>query len=250
MALYRIGTSGWHYDHWRERFYPPDLPKSRWLEFYARHFGTLEINSSFYHLPTESAFARWRDSSPADFVFAVKVSRFITHIKKLADCEEALQTFLLRAQGLGEKLGPLLYQLPPAMGRDDERLKAFIGLLPDGFRHVFEFRNDSWFVPEIYGILQERNLALCIYDMGSRPSPCEITADFSYIRFHGSASRRGCYSDAELGRWAERISRMGAQTKAVYVYFNNDAQGFALKNARRLAELLSPSPRSFDSFGS
>ena len=239
MALYLIGTSGWHYDHWRERFYPADLPKPQWLEFYARHFPTLEINSSFYHLPTENAFARWRDASPADFVFAVKVSRFITHIKKLTDCEEALRTFISRAQVLGEKLGPLLYQLPPGLGRDAERLKAFIGLIPAGLRLVFEFRNDSWFDPEIYRILRDRNIALCIYDRGSQPSPCEITADFSYIRFHGSAARRGCYSDAELGSWAERIARLGTQTQTVYIYFNNDAQGFALRNARRLADLLS-----------
>ena len=241
MTLYLIGTSGWHYDHWRERFYPPDLPKPRWLEFYGRHFSTLEINSSFYHLPTENAFARWRDSSPAGFVFAVKVSRFITHIKKLADCEEALQTFFARARVLGEKLGPCLYQLPPSMGRDDERLKAFVGLLPPDLRHVFEFRNDSWFDPGIYKILRDRNIALCIYDMGSRPTPCETTADFSYIRFHGSASRRGCYSDVELLQWAERIARMEAQTRVVYIYFNNDAQGFALKNAQRLGEILTPS---------
>lgn len=241
MALYRIGTSGWHYDHWKERFYPADLPKPQWLEFYSRHFATLEINSSFYHLPTENAFARWRDSSPAGFLFALKASRFITHIKKLVDCEEAVRTFLSRAAALGEKLGPLLYQLPPGMSRDAERLKAFTDLLPPGLRCVFEFRNDSWFDPDIYRILRERNIALCLYDMGSQPSPCEITADFSYVRFHGSAARRGCYSDDELRAWADRLVRIGTQTKAIYIYFNNDAQGFALSNARRLAELLAPS---------
>ena len=164
MALhYRIGTSGWHYADWRRIFYPVKLAKSEWLEFYARHFDTVELNNSFYRLPSEAALANWHDSSPPDFTFAVKVSRFITHIKRLKNIEEPLENFVTRAKILGEKLGPLLYQLPPNMHRNDELLESFMATLPQGMRHVFEFRHHSWLEEKVFEILHKYNMGfLCL----------------------------------------------------------------------------------------
>ncbi len=238
MAVYHIGTSGWHYDHWKGGFYPQDLPRTEWLDFYARHFSTLEINNSFYHLPSENAFVNWRESSPAGFTFAVKVSRFITHVKKLRNAQEALDNFLGRARLLQEKLGPLLYQLPPNMKRNDEVLESFLSLLPPELSHAFEFRNEGWFDEGVFDLLRRHRIGFCIYDMGSHPTPVLATADFAYIRFHGSAQGDGCYSDNELEEWAERIAALGEKVRAVYIYFNNDAEGFALKNAQKLRDLL------------
>ena len=236
---YHIGTSGWHYDHWRERFYPTDLPRTGWLDFYARSFSTVEINNSFYRLPTEKAFQSWHDSTPEGFAFAVKVSRFITHIKKLRDAEEPLQTFLQRAKLLGDKLGPLLYQLPPNLRRNDSLLEAFLPLLPAGLRHVFEFRNESWLVPGVFDIMRRYNAGFCIYDMGEFTTPVEVTAGFAYIRFHGSTSPYGgCYSEEELGGWARKVAALAGGLDAVYIYFNNDAEGFAIANARTLEQKL------------
>ncbi len=236
---YFVGTSGWHYEHWRGRFYPADLPKSKWLEFYARSFSTVELNNSFYHLPSEKAFANWRDSSPEGFVYAVKVSRFITHIKKLKDVEEALEKFLERARLLGEKLGPLLYQLPPGLHRNDSLLEDFLKLLPRGLSHVFEFRHESWLDKGVFDLLRRYNAGFCIYDMPDLTSPLEATADFVYVRFHGSTwLYGGSYSDEELSGWAKNISELARGRKAVYVYFNNDAEAFAVQNALMLARKL------------
>jgi uncharacterized protein YecE (DUF72 family) len=239
-AKFLIGTSGWHYDWWRERFYPPGLAKPKWLEFYAQHFATVELNNSFYHLPSERAFANWRDSSPEGFVFTVKVSRFITHIKKLRNAEEALTNFISRAEGLGRKLGPLLYQLPPNMKRNDELLSRFLSLLPKDLEHVFEFRNESWLDEGIFQLLREYNAGFCIFDMPSLTTPLVATADFAYIRFHGSAGLySSCYSNEELKDWASKISTLSRGLKEVYIYFNNDAEGFAIKNAKALEGYLS-----------
>jgi uncharacterized protein YecE (DUF72 family) len=239
MAKYYIGTSGWHYDHWRERFYPPEVKKPNWLSFYSRHFSSVELNNSFYRLPSESAFVNWRDSSPEGFVFAVKVSRFITHIKKLRNAAQPLETFLERARFLGDKLGPLLYQLPPNMKRNDEVLESFLSLLPKGLRHVFEFRNESWLSEEVFHILRRYHVGFCVYDMPTLTTPLVATSDFVYIRFHGSTLMYGgCYSDEELEGWARRITRLGAEVRAVYIYFNNDAEAFAVRNAQTLAHYL------------
>ena len=234
-----VGTSGWHYDHWRGRFYPADLPKSKWLEFYARSFSTVELNNSFYHLPSEKAFANWRDSSPQDFCYAVKVSRFITHIKKLRNVEEALQKFLERARLLEGKLGPLLYQLPPGLHRNDSLLEAVLSLLPRDLSHVFEFRHKSWLDKGVFDLLRRYNAGFCIYDMPDFTTLLEATADFVYVRFHGRGwLYGGCYTDEELGRWAKDISELAQGKKAVYVYFNNDAEGFAVQNALTLVQKL------------
>lgn len=234
---YYIGTSGWHYDHWRERFYPKGLAKSGWLEFYSGHFSTVELNNSFYRLPSEKAFTNWRDSSPAEFKFAVKVSRFITHVKRLRDTADPVANFMSRARLLDEKLGPLLYQLPRSMKCDAQTLEDFLKILPADVLHVFEFRHGSWFDDRIFDLLRCYNVGFCIYDMPGFRTPLVTTSDFSYIRFHGSHSLySSCYSDEELQSWAQKIKELGVST--VYAYFNNDVEGFAIKNALKLEDLL------------
>ncbi len=236
---YHIGTSGWHYEHWRGRFYPEKLTKAEWLEFYASHFTTVELNNSFYRLPSEAAFASWYNSSPANFTFAVKVSRFITHIKRLKNSEEAVENFITRAKILEEKLGPLLYQLPPNMHRNDEVLESFLSNLPRGMKHVLEFRHQSWLEEKVFEILRKYNIGLCVFDMPSFTCPLEMTADFAYIRFHGSGELySSCYSDKELADWAKRLTNLDINPKAVYIYFNNDAEAFAVRNAMTLRDYL------------
>ena len=235
---YHIGTSGWHYDDWRGRFYPEKLSKPEWLGFYAGHFSTVELNS-FYRLPSEDAFTNWYNSSPPDFTFAVKVSRFITHIKRLKNTGEAVDNFISRARILNEKLGPLLYQLPPGMHRNDEVLDSFLSNLPSGLKHVFEFRHESWLEEEVFEILRRHYAGLCIFDMPGFTCPLAATADFTYIRFHGSgALYSSCYTDKELADWAERIAELGTNLKEIYIYFNNDVEGFALRNARTISDCL------------
>ena len=237
-AEYHVGTSGFHYDHWRGVFYPDDVPKSQWLEFYARSFPTVELNASFYRLPAERTFEQWRERVPNGFRFAVKASRFITHIKRLRDVEEPLETFLKRAYLLEEKLGPILYQLPPSMKRDEGLLEAFLALLPAEMRHVLEFRDASWYHEAVFGLLRRCNVAFCVHDMRRSQTPVVATAEFGYLRFHGISGRySGCYTDEELEQWAEKVRQMG-RLKTVYVYFNNDVGGHAVGNATSLAEKL------------
>ena len=236
---YYIGTSGWHYEHWRGRFYAEELPKAKWLEFYASHFTTVEINNSFYRLPSENAFANWHENSPANFLFAVKVSRYITHIKRLKNTEEAVERFISRAETLKEKLGPLLYQLPPNMHRSDEVLQTFLSTLPQGLKHVFEFRHQSWFEDEVFEILRKYSIGFCVFDMPSLSCPLVATADFAYIRFHGSSELYSSdYSDEELVHWAKKLKDLATNLKEVYIYFNNDAGAFAIKNAMTLGNYL------------
>jgi uncharacterized protein YecE (DUF72 family) len=238
-AKYYVGCSGWHYEHWRGLYYPDPLPKSKWLQFYARQFSTVELNNSFYHLPSEKAFGTWRESTPDDFIFAVKVSRFITHIKKLRNLGPAVENFSARASLLGDKLGPLLYQLPPSMKRNDELLQEFLSSLSAKCQHVIEFRHKSWVDDAVFDILRGHNVGLCIFDMPGFSSPLVATSDFAYIRFHGSEGLySSCYSDEELSRWAEGIARLGQKVKAAYIYFNNDAEAFAVENAIKLRSLL------------
>lgn len=234
---YYIGTSGWHYEHWKGNFYPRNLCRTGWLDFYSRSFSTVELNNSFYRLPAESAFINWRESSPEGFIYSVKVSRFITHMKKLRDCEGPLNTFIDRAKLLGGKLGPLLYQLPRGVKRNSRVLESFIGLLPRDERHVFEFRDSSWFENDVFDILRSSNIGFCIYDMPGLSTPLAATADFAYIRFHGSRDLYGgCYSRSELESWAGRIAALNAEK--VFAYFNNDAGGFAVQNSMTLKQLL------------
>ncbi len=239
VAKLLVGTSGFVYDHWRSRFYPEKLAKAKWLGFYATHFTTVELNNSFYRLPSEANFANWRDSSPANFIFAVKVSRFITHIKRLKNTEEAVETFITRAKFLGEKLGPFLYQLPPNMHRNDEVLASFLSTLPQGMKYVVEFRHQSWLEEKVFEILGKYNVGLCIFDMPSFTCPLAVTADFAYIRFHGSTGLYfSCYSDEQLADWAEKLANLAANLKEIYIYFNNDAEAFAVRNAKTIRGYL------------
>ncbi len=235
-----IGTSGWSYDHWGGVFYPPDLKTADRLAFYINHFNSVEINNTFYHLPTPSAFKSWKKIVAKNFIYALKGSRFITHMKKLKDPKEPLELFLERAKLLKDNLGPILFQLPPHWRCNTERLKEFVKLLPSNMRFAFEFREPSWFNKEVYDILRENNIALCIYHMPEFESPIEVTAKFVYIRFHGTEFLYGGrYSKKELLKWADLINGYIREGKDVYVYFNNDANGYAVINAKELMEIVS-----------
>jgi uncharacterized protein YecE (DUF72 family) len=243
----RIGCSGWNYDSWRGRVYPEGLPERRWLEHYATLFDTVEVNATFYRLPTRKAVQGWVDAAPPGFLFAVKVSRYITHMKRLTDVERGLANFLERLEPLlgTPKLGPFLWQLPERFHRNDERLEGALDAAPPG-RHCFEFRHPSWFDDDVYAILRRHGAALAIGDAPNRPfvEP-ELTADWTLLRFHhGSRGRRGNYSATELRSWADRIAR-AAERVDVYAYFNNDWEGFAVRNGLELKRLLeSPNARA------
>jgi uncharacterized protein YecE (DUF72 family) len=230
----RIGCSGWNYAHWRDGvFYPPRLPASKWLEHYAQFFDTVEVNSTFYRLPRRASVARWVEQSPKNFCFAIKGSRYLTHIKRLNDMGLGLQRFYACIDPLvrSAKLGPILWQLPPNFKRDDGRLANALERLPGEQRHAFEFRDASWFHEDVYALLREHRVALVI---GDRPEVHSfqthvLTADFTFVRFHsGTRGRRGNYSEGELEEWAQRIERWPVD---VYAYFNNDWEGFAPRNA-------------------
>lgn len=234
-----VGTSGWSYDWWRGVFYPEGLPKEKWLSFYASQFKTVEINYSFYRLPSRSAFEKWSRTVPRDFIFAVKASRYITHNKKLKGAEDAWKRFIEASVGLGEKLGPILFEFQPSWRKNADRLAEFLEILPRRLRYAFEFRHPSWFDEEIYRLLSEKGASLVTADSPRFPLSFEETADFSFIRFHGGRILYGSeYSSEELKGWAERISDMLKRGRDVYAYFNNDAYGFAPKNARELLGLI------------
>jgi uncharacterized protein YecE (DUF72 family) len=236
----RIGCSGWSYAHWRGVVYPDGLPQRRWLEHYATLFDTVEVNATFYRLPRRDTVARWGETVPVGFVFAVKASRYLTHVRRLRDLGRGVERFYASIEPLtsSSKLGPVLWQFPETFHRDDERLAAALDGLPPG-RHAFEFRHPSWFEPDVYALLEERGAALVIGDHPERPFQAhELTADWTYVRFHhGSRGRRGNYSGRELDDWAVRI-RAWLRRAEVFAYFNNDWEGFAVANARKLARLV------------
>ena len=237
-----IGTSGWHYKHWLGPFYPPDLPASKMLRWYAERFDTVEINNSFYRLPATPALEGWCRETPASFCFAAKASRYITHNKKLKDPEGSFEKFFSAIDLLGRRLGPILFQLPPSWKLNLERLEEFLPRLPHGHRYVFEFRNPTWNVAPVYDLLRRHNAAFCIYELAGFISPIEITADFTYLRLHGPGNKyQGDYSEGILRSWAERIRGWQRELKHVFVYFDNDQAGFAAKNALELKAILSGS---------
>lgn len=240
MADIRIGTSGFHYKHWIGRYYPADIAQGKMLEHYVRDFDSVELNNTFYQLPNESSFNAWRDSTPRDFLFAVKGSRFITHMIKLKDAQRGLENFLPRAERLRSKLGPILWQLPPRWNVNVERLEEFLSLLPRKHRYAFELRNETWMTGEVLGVLRKYNAAFCIYELAGYHSPIELTADWTYIRLHGPTQYKyqGSYSDAQLATWAERIKTWSKKLKAIYVYFDNDDRAFAVENALTLKKML------------
>lgn len=236
-----IGTSGWHYKHWLGGvFYPAGITGPGMFEFYQRHFNTVEINNSFYRLPTAQTFDNWRESAPRNFQYAVKASRFITHMKKLKDPKSSSEKFFIAAERLEEKLGPILFQLPPRWKLNIERFQEFLEFLPPEHKYAFEFREESWLVPEVFALLRKYKAAFCIHDFADMKIPTEITADFTYIRFHGPTSAKywGSYSDDELQRWADRINGWRRDLSAAYVYFNNDPEGAAVRNALTLKSLV------------
>jgi uncharacterized protein YecE (DUF72 family) len=236
----RIGCSGWNYAGWRQRFYPRGLPASKWLAHYGTHFETVEVNSTFYRLPSRDAVARWVEQTPEDFVFALKASRYLTHIKRLTNLDQSIGRFYERIEPLvaTPKLGPVLWQLPANFTRDDNRLASALAVLPPG-RHCFEFRHESWFHAEVYALLAEHRAALAIGDTPERPFQAhEFTTDWTYVRFHrGRRGRRANYSPSEIHTWAQRLRRW-RQRLEVFAYFNNDWEAFAVHNAMALrAEL-------------
>ena len=239
MTEIRIGTSGWHYKHWLGRYYPEGLPASRMLARYQQDFDTVELNNTFYRLPPSSAVEAWRDTTPANFRFAVKGSRFLTHMKKLKDPEAGLEKFFAPVELLGPKLGPILFQLPPHWEVDTERLESFIHALPQGHRYAFEFRNPTWNGPEVLDTLRRGNAAWCAFHLAGYQSPVEITADFTYVRLHGPGGKyQGSYDDEVLRGWARRIREWSSELSAVYVYFDNDDSGYAPRDALRLREMV------------
>jgi uncharacterized protein YecE (DUF72 family) len=188
-AQIRVGCSGWQYKHWREIFYPKGLAQTRWFAFYAAHFDTVEINSSFYHLPKASTFEKWRDQAPPGFCYAIKANRFITQAKKLIDCEEPMERMMTATRHLGGRLGPMLYQLPPSLKLDLERLENFLKLLPDDVTNVFEFRHKSWYVDETYALLGRHGVSLCLHDMRGSVTEKLAVGPAVYVRFHVAAGK-------------------------------------------------------------
>ena len=234
-----IGTSGWSYKHWMGTFYPVGTRQKDRFAYYQKYFSTVELNSPFYHLPPRQTFEKWKDDVPADFTYAVKASRYITHMKKLHDTGESLELFLDNAAGLADKLGIILFQLPPGWKLDLERLEHFLQKLPKGNRYTFEFRNDTWYVPEVYTLLQHYNCAFCIYELAGHLSPIKVTANYIYIRLHGPGDKyQGSYTDSVLQQWANRIKSWADDGKDVYVYFDNDQEGYAAFNAITLQDMV------------
>jgi uncharacterized protein YecE (DUF72 family) len=233
----KIGTSGWHYDHWRERFYPEDLPRNKWLTYYAKHFDTVEINNTFYNLPRTKAVENWFKLAPKNFLYAVKANRFITHIKRLNEPAEPLERFFEIINLLKHKLGPVLFQLPPRFHKDLYKLKDFLNLLPEKIKSVFEFRHESWFSQDTYKLLEKHNAGFCVHDMPGIKTPLVVTGNMIYIRFHGSTGRyESNYTESMLGKWADWIKEQ--KVKKTYAYFNNDYNAYAVYNAKTLTQLL------------
>lgn len=235
----KIGTSGWNYDHWRGSFYPENLPRKDWLKFYSSKFNTVEINNSFYQLPSEKNILEWRKTVPLNFVFSIKASRYITHMKKLKDPEDALFTFINRIKILKNKSGPILFQLPPNWKFNKARITSFLNLLPEHFRYTMEFRNESWWNDDCFELLQKYRVAFCIYELAGKLTPKTITADFIYIRLHGPGDAyQGQYDSKTLSGWAGALHSWKDQGKTVYCYFDNDEKGYAAKDALSLQNML------------
>lgn len=232
-----IGTSGWSYKHWRGTFYPHEIKVKNHFSYYLQHFNTVEINNTFYRLPSENTFVNWEKQVPDDFIYVIKANRFITHIKKFHDPVDSLYPFMDYVKLLGKKLGPILFQLPPFMKSNIPLLETFLQALPKNFRYVFEFRNSDWYKSEVYDLLEKYNCAFCIYELAGHTSPIQITADFIYLRLHGPGNKyQGSYTDQTLKIWADKCLQW-SETKDVFVYFDNDQNGYAAFNALKLTEL-------------
>lgn len=236
---FHIGTSGWSYAHWKGPFYPPDINEVDMLDFYCRHFQSVEINNSFYHLPQKATLEHWRDNSPDGFLFSLKASRYITHMKKLNDPKESLAVLLDRISVLGNKLGPVLFQLPPKWHYNHERFARFLDNLGRDFRYAFEFRDHSWLNEQCYALLNRHHAAFCIYELDGFLSPRQVTADFVYVRLHGPGGPyQGNYDSQTLAGWAQAFLSWSKQGKEIYCYFDNDEAGYAAQNAKALQSML------------
>jgi uncharacterized protein YecE (DUF72 family) len=231
-----IGTSGWHYASWRGPFFPSELMVKHQLRFYATQFETTELNGVFYRMPSESTVKSWREQTAKNFIFAWKASKYITHWKRLSESSaSSLKLMEERIALLGTKAGPVLFQMPPNFSANPDRLKYFIGMLSPRHRYVFEFRHPSWYAAEIFQILSQYNIALCISDHHDAPSPWEQTADFVYVRSHGPGGRyRGRYSSATLKKWSQTIDGWHNAGSDVFVYFDNDQKSAAPLDAAKL----------------
>ena len=239
MKKILIGTSGFYYEHWRGIFYPEDLPKRRFFEYYMGRFDTVELNSTFYHLPRLKTTEHWAEASPPDFRFSLKAYRGITHYRKLKDVRDELYRYIHLIKPLKPKIATILFQLPPSLHRDDALLEDFLALLPRGYRYTVEFRHESWMEPPVYDLLRSANVALCLNDFGKRPMEPVVTADFAYLRFHGPTGRYGgSYDDETLAQWARWLKEETEGLRSVCVYFNNDVGGYAVQNALRLREMV------------
>ena len=237
MGSSHVGTSGWSYDHWKGIFYPSKLPKKSFLEFYSEHFNTVEINQTFYGLPDRKTIRNWYNSVPKNFVFSVKASRYITYMKKLKVPKGSISTFFNRVDTLKDKLGPILFQLPPDWKLNLDRFKWFLKILPSGYQYAFECRDPSWWCREFYGLLEKRGIAFCIHDLGGKLAPKRVTAKHLYLRLHGpDTPYEGEYSKETLLAWARDFVAWKKIGKEVYCYFDNDKGGYAPKDAERLAK--------------
>jgi uncharacterized protein YecE (DUF72 family) len=234
----RVGCSGWQYQHWRGDFYPAGLSQTRWLEYYATRFDTVEINNSFYRLPDAETFAAWRRRVPLRFLYAVKASRYLTHMKKLKDPHDPVDLFFSRATKLGPRLGPVLYQLPPRWPVNLERFEIFLKALPRRRRHAVEFRERSWYDEAVFGLLEKYRVALCLHDMAGSDSGRRAVGPFVYARFHGPQKYSGRYPDENLEEWAEWLADKARAGLPVFAYFNNDSGGHAPRDAVRLREAI------------
>lgn len=231
-----VGTSGWQYADWKRRLYPPALPQRRWLEFYGKCFQTVEVNSAFYRLPEAETFEKWQQNTPDDFVFSVKASRYLTHVKRLQAPSEPVKKLLARARSLTSKLGPVLLQLPPNLPASLSALRRTLNAFPFAQRVAFEPRHESWFNDSVYGLLSEHGAALCVSDTSGHRSPLVRTADWGYVRFHeGRSNPPPCYGRRALASWVERLADTWDDTSEVFVYFNNDRGGCAVRDAHRFA---------------
>jgi uncharacterized protein YecE (DUF72 family) len=237
-----IGTSGWSYDGWRGALYPESLPKKNWLRYYGKEFSSAEINASFYRTPSQEAVRAWRRDTPRDFLFAWKASKFMTHWKRLLPtCENSIALMQTRLRLLGPKLGVVLFQLPHRFGKDAGRLRDFLHMLPRRYRYAFEFRDPNWYAADVFELLHEFDVALCISDHADAPAPWAATAAHVYVRGHGPSGRyQGSYSAKTLRRWAEAVLRWQAERREVFVYFDNDQKAAAPRDARRLMRMIGP----------
>jgi len=238
-----VGTSGWLYDHWADAFYPQDLKKGEWLSFYSKQFCTVELNNSFYQLPKKNNIEQWLKETPEHFLFSCKVSRYITHMKKLLDAEESMRRFLNSLKHFGGQLGPILFQFPPKWHVNTERFQHFLETLPKEHLYVFEFRDQSWFCERVYEILNQHNAVLCFYDFKGFQSPEVITSESIYIRLHGPEKTpyKGSYSETQLKHYAEKISHWEKEGKTVFCYFDNDEEGCAPHDAKKLLYIVEQS---------